>query len=94
MARQTTFWTLADSAGATWYVYPTTDGELGITDTIPQTSEAGQWVSNNYQFEDNDNPTTADSGIIYMTFTDSSSVTWYVYPNTDGELVIDTEEPS
>ena len=96
-----TYWTLADSNGKEWYVYPTTDttvgnagAELVFTDIEPTSVEAGEWQCQEYVFEPSTNPSTADSGIIYLTMVNASGDTRYVYPNTNGELVIDTEEPT
>ena len=86
MTEQIRYWTLADSAGTAWYVYPNTDGELVITNTEP--TEETDWERVPY-VQYTDLTTEADSGIIYVTLGN-----WFVYPNTDGELIITDTEPS
>lgn len=92
MSEQIIYWTLADSAGTTWYVYPNTDSELVITEVAP-TDETG-WYD--YFYSSTDSISTADSGIKYVTLWDTGYPLneWYIYPNSDGELIITTTEPS
>ena len=93
MAEQIIYWTLVDSAGTSWYVYPNSDGELTISDTEP-TDEAN-WSDYVYvQRDSSDIIFTADSGIIYVNLVDSAGTDWYIYPNTSGELIITDTEPS
>jgi hypothetical protein len=97
MASKITYWTLADSNGKSWYVYPGTGdslAELVVSDTQPVGVLAGEWQPYEYVYEPSTNPSTAASGIIYMTMVNVSGATRYIYPNTSGELVIDTEEPA
>jgi len=93
MAEQIVYWTLNDGTDA-WYVYPNSDGELVITDTEP-TDETGIFEDYVYvQRDDSDIILTADSGIIYAKLTESDDTAWYIYPNSDGELIITDTEPS
>jgi hypothetical protein len=92
-----TYWTLVDSNGDSWYVYPGIGNaltELVISDIQPTGVENGEWKPLEYVFEPSTNPSTAASGIVYLTMVNVSGDTRYIYPNTSGELVIDTEEPS
>jgi hypothetical protein len=90
MSEQIVYWILEDDSGTAWYVYPNTDSELVITDAAP-TDETG-WYD--YFYASNSTISTAGSGIKYVTLSDSGSTSWYIYPNSDGELIITTTEPS
>lgn len=92
MAKQIIYWSLKDSAGTDWYVYPENDLELVITDTEP-TDETG-WEDYLYEQSTSPSVSTAASGIKYIGLTDSGGTTWYVYPDTTGELIITDTEPS
>lgn len=92
----TDYQTLADSAGNTWYIYLNTEGEyteIVISDTAPS-SNAGVWLDPVYE-TGKQAPTEATTGDeIYMALQTSGGADYYVYPNSDGELVITTTEPS
>lgn len=93
MGEQIIYWALHDGVN-NWYVYTNSYGELVITDTEP-TDETGIWEDYVYvQRDDSDIIFTADSGIIYAKLVDSSDTEWFIYPNTDGELIITDTEPS
>ncbi len=85
--------TLADSAGTTWYVYVNTDGEIVISTVQPTGQDAtltGAWR----EFLEI-TPTEATVGDeIYLALKDSDNTDWYVYPNSNGELIITNTEPS
>ncbi len=91
MTEQITYWALNDGTTA-WYVYPNSGGE-GVISTTEPTDETGIWEEYVY-VQRPDLTTTADSGIIYITMTDSDGDNWYIYPNSGGELIITTTEPS
>ena len=91
MTEQIVYWSLADSAGTSWYVYPNADGELIVTTTEPDTET--DWENFRY-ITYPDLSSTAESGIVYVTLTDASDDDWYVYPNSDGELILTDTEPS
>ena len=91
MAEQIIYWSLADSGGASWYVYPDSDGVLTISTTEP-TDETG-WEDYLYEEATSPSVSTAASGIKYIALNDGST-TWYVYPDTTGELIIADTEPS
>jgi hypothetical protein len=84
--------TLADSGGNTWYLYVNTDGEAVLTDTDP-TPSGGIWLDPIYGTEISETSATIGNEI-YLALQDSASTDWYVYPNTDGELVISSTEPA
>ncbi|MBU1235013.1 MAG: hypothetical protein KKC77_19170 [Proteobacteria bacterium] len=86
-----TYRTLADSAGTTWYLYASNQ-ELVLTTTAPSAT-VGTW--NDYIYGNAITETEATVGDeIYLALADSDSTDWYVYPNSDGELIITTTEPS
>ncbi len=85
--------TLTDSAGTTWYIYPTVNGELTISTDAP----TGQSVvaAGGWREYTEITPTEATVGDeIYLKMKDTDSTDWYVYPNSEGELIITTTEPS
>ena len=87
-----TYQTLADSAGTTWYFYINTDGE-GVITTVAPTVTVGTWNDPVYGTKVTpDEATTGDE--IYLSLADSDSTEWFVYPNSAGELIITTTEPS
>ena len=90
MSEQIIYWTLSDGA-TSWYVYPNSDGELIISTTEPGTET--DWEDYRY-LTYADLTSTADSGIVYVTLADSGDTEWYIYPNSDGELIITDTEPS
>lgn len=88
-----TYRTLADSAGTTWYLYPspTTEGELVLSNALPNVT-VGVWNEPIYV------PVLTEAEAvsgneIYLAMADATT-DWYVYPNSDGELIISTIEPS
>ena len=86
-------WTLKDSAGFTWYVYPV-DGEFAVSDTDPS-PVPGEWDEYNYaKHEALGTSTGATSGIVYLTFENTAGVDKYVYPHTNGSLIITDTEPT
>ena len=86
-----TYQTLADSAGKTWYLYISGDGEAVLTTTAPS-DVAGAW--SNCRYQNKITPTEATIGNeIYLALADSDSTSWYVYPNASGELIVTTTAP-
>jgi len=84
------YWTLKDSAGTTWYVYPNSLGELVITNVEPPMT-AGIWMDCDYTSLE---ATAVVGGEIYTAMKDADLTAWYVYPNSLGELIITTVQPS
>jgi len=83
--------TLADSGGTTWYLYINTHGEAVLTDTDP-TPSAGYWADPIYGVTVTETEATVGDEI-YLALADATT-DFYVYPNTDGELVLSTTEPA
>ena len=91
-----TYQTLVDSAGTTWYLWPTSieegEGELWLTTVLPDPIE-GTW--NEPIYGDKLTPTEATTGNeIYLAMRQLDATDWYVYPDGEGGYTITTTEPS
>ena len=78
---------LRDSSGKAWRIYADENGALVVSDVSTASQESESWTDSSYTV-----PTTFTP--IYRTLADSAGNIWYIYPDTNGGIVVDDTEPT
>lgn len=78
---------LRDTTGKVWRIYPNISGELVIFNSLLTPWDEEDWSDPSYTI-----PTA--QALTYRTLADSAGKTWYIYMNTNGEIVITDTAPT